>query len=245
MASEPTDALPAASSVLAVCAHPDDESFGLGAILHRFAAEGARTSVLCFTHGEASTLGNVAPDLHEIRESELRAAAHELGVDRVEILDHPDGALAAVPLDMMDGETRRAMAAVDADLLLVFDENGVTGHSDHRRATEAALRASEGVAVLAWGVPAAVGEVLNVEFGTSFVGFDEDQIDVVLTVNRETQRRAIACHATQSTDNSVLWRRLELLGSTESLRWLRHAPSSRSENHAPGALLAGADAREV
>jgi len=38
-------------SVLAVVAHPDDESFGLGAVLASFAETGARVSVLCFTRG--------------------------------------------------------------------------------------------------------------------------------------------------------------------------------------------------
>ena len=75
--------------------------------------------------------------------------------------------------------------------------------------------------VLAWNVTRAVGDVLNAEFGTTFSGRDDGEFDLVLTVDREVQRRAIACHASQSTDNPVLWRRLELLGDTESVRWLR------------------------
>ena len=43
-------------SVLAVVAHPDDESFGLGAVLAGFVDAGAAVAVLCFTHGESSTL---------------------------------------------------------------------------------------------------------------------------------------------------------------------------------------------
>ena len=58
--------LPAVASVLAVCAHLDDESFGLGAVLSAFADRGVRTSVLCLTHGEASTLGADVGDLHVI-----------------------------------------------------------------------------------------------------------------------------------------------------------------------------------
>ena len=63
-------------------AHPDDESFGLGAILDRFVTTGARASVLCFTHGEASTLHGVVGDLREIRTTELaEAAGRTLGLD--------------------------------------------------------------------------------------------------------------------------------------------------------------------
>jgi len=50
---------PAFHGVLVVCAHPDDESFGLGGVLHTVADAGSRLSVLCFTHGEASTLHGV------------------------------------------------------------------------------------------------------------------------------------------------------------------------------------------
>jgi LmbE family N-acetylglucosaminyl deacetylase len=67
--------LPAVASVLAVWAHPDDESFGLGAVLSGVADCGVRTSVLCLTHGEASTLGTGMGDLHVIRERELSSAA--------------------------------------------------------------------------------------------------------------------------------------------------------------------------
>jgi len=37
-----------ASSALVVCAHPDDESFGLGCVLCTLADTGSRLSVVCF-----------------------------------------------------------------------------------------------------------------------------------------------------------------------------------------------------
>ena len=42
--------------MLAVVAHPDDESFALGALVDRFTSCGIPVTLLCFTHGEASTL---------------------------------------------------------------------------------------------------------------------------------------------------------------------------------------------
>jgi LmbE family N-acetylglucosaminyl deacetylase len=222
----PTSSLPEASSVLAVCAHPDDESFGLGAILHRYCAEHIVVSVLCFTHGEASTLGSTHTAVREVRESELKAAATELGVTRVKLLDFPDGRLEEVPLDRMAHEVEAMAHDVDADLLLVFDEGGVTGHADHCRATQAALRGAPDVAAIAWSIPREVAGALNAEFDTQFAGRGPNEIDVVLTVDRPAQLRAIDCHASQSAGNKVLWRRLELLGASESLRWLRIPPRS-------------------
>ncbi|HLX87898.1 MAG TPA: PIG-L deacetylase family protein [Acidimicrobiales bacterium] len=219
-ADRPTGRVPVASSVLAVCAHPDDESFGLGAVLDRFVAAGTSVSVLCFTHGEASTLGLSAGVLHEVRAAELVVAAAALGVGRVRLLDHPDGALATVPLEQLADQVRSMADQVGAQLLVVFDVGGITGHPDHCRATEAALAGAPDLPALAWSLPRRVADELNDELATGFVGRADHEIDLVVTVDREVQRRAIASHTSQCADNPVLWRRLELLGDREALRWL-------------------------
>ena len=90
-----TGALPRWSAVLAVVAHPDDESFGLGAVLDAFGRAGAVVDVLCLTRGEASTLHGVSGDLSELRAAELRTAAEVLGVRNATLMGHPDGDLGA------------------------------------------------------------------------------------------------------------------------------------------------------
>lgn len=219
--------LPEASDVLAVVAHPDDESFGLGAILAGFAGHGARVRVLCFTHGEASTLGRAGQSLAEVRGAELRAAAEALGVGEVDLLTYPDGRLGHFRLGELAGVVAGFMGV--ARLLVVFDRGGVTGHADHRRATDAAVIAGRArrVPVLGWALPQAVATQLNTELDTSFLGRRPAQLDVSIVVDRARQREAIACHASQSSENPVLWRRLELLGPREWLRWLVRDPSPR------------------
>jgi N-acetylglucosamine malate deacetylase 2 len=54
-----------------------------------------------------------------------------------------------------------------------------------------------------------------------FIGRDDADLDMALTVDRARQRTAIACHQSQSTTNPVLWRRPDLLSTTEWLRFLR------------------------
>lgn len=212
--------VPALSRVLAVCAHPDDESFGLGALISTFIDRGAAVSVLCFTRGEASTLGDQA-SLTGSREEELRCAAEVLGIQDVVLLDYPDGALSEVALEDLSGHVRRGVHPGDA--LLVFDRGGVSGHPDHMRATEAALEAAAdlGSPVYAWAVGAGVADVLNREFGTSFVGRSRSEIDTELHVDRTRQLRAITCHRSQSEENPVVWRRLELQADIEYLRHLK------------------------
>lgn len=215
--------LPAVPQVLVVCAHPDDESFGLGAVLHTLSDGGSRLSLLCFTHGEASSLHGVEGDLVVIRADELDAASRRLGVERVELLDYPDGSLAAQAASDLAGHVQRLAHETGAAMLLVFDDGGITGHPDHQAATDAALEAAAAldVPVYAWVVPTSVAEALNREFGTSFVGREADRAHIVLTVDRAVQGEAIACHRSQATDNPVLRRRLELMTDQEWLRKLR------------------------
>src|ERR1035441_6661208 len=59
--------LPAWALALVVIAHPDDESFGLGAVIDQLTAAGAAVHILCFTHGGASTLDQTQADLHRAR----------------------------------------------------------------------------------------------------------------------------------------------------------------------------------
>jgi N-acetylglucosamine malate deacetylase 2 len=218
-----TQRLPTYRSVLTVCSHPDDESFGLGAVLDAFSNTGSRLGTLCFTHGETTTLGATRDtNLGAVRAGELDAACEILGVREVELLDYPDGALATIPVAKLADHVSATAVRVGADLLLVFDADGITGHPDHRAATAAALVAAEDLdlPVLAWTIPSQVATALSDEFGTAFIGRDDS--DLTIAVDRTRQHDAIRQHHSQSQDNPVLWQRLELLGNTEHLRFLRH-----------------------
>ncbi|AVZ40613.1 MULTISPECIES: PIG-L family deacetylase [unclassified Dietzia] len=220
---ENTSILPGWRAVLAVVAHPDDESFGLGAVLSTFAGAGSLVDVLCLTRGEASTLHGVEGDLSLIRESELRAAADALGVRRVTLLGHPDGGVAALQPTVLDGDVERALEQTRPDGLVVFDSTGISGHPDHVAATAAAVRAGDrhALPVLAWALPDEICASLASEGYAGFLGRRSGEIDLALTVDRTAQQAAVDCHPSQAVPGSVLWRRLELQGNTEHLRWLR------------------------
>lgn len=215
--------LPSWEHVLAVVAHPDDESFGLGAILDLFIAHGAHVTVLCLTEGEASTLGSdINPSAR--RREELANASRRLGVTGTVLHHHPDGGLRTVCRHVLAGEVIDEVGASRAEGLLVFDPGGVTGHPDHAAATAAGLLAAEvlDLPVLAWSLPTAVAEQLNTELGeTAFRGTPPEQIDLSVAVDRAHQISASREHHSQAVPSSPLWRRLELLGDSEYLRWLR------------------------
>ncbi len=216
---------------LAVVAHPDDESFGLGAVLAHLVARGVSVSLVCFTHGEASTLGTDATggsDLGTRRAAELRQAADQLGLDEVTLLDYPDGGLPAVPDAELDAHVEARLGQLAAvrprepAALVAFERAGVTGHLDHRAATAAAWRVAtrHGLPLLEWTVSPEVARALNAELGTRFTSFGPGASPCALHVDRSVQARAVACHVSQASGNAVLARRLELQGAVELVRWL-------------------------
>lgn len=216
-----TSELPAWRRVLTVVAHPDDESFGLGAIIDTFTQKGTTVDVLCFTQGEASTLG-ASPGLAAIRAKELDAAAREIGAASTVLLDLPDGGLADHDADDLRMRVESLAREYGVDALLTFDLTGIMGHPDHVAASQAALDAAGelNVPVLAWSLSGEVVQTLRAETGAPFAT-SQDRGDIVLQVERGAQRRAIDHHASQAVPGSVLWRRLELQGDEEHLIWLR------------------------
>ncbi|HZW43641.1 MAG TPA: PIG-L family deacetylase [Dermatophilaceae bacterium] len=214
---------PAWTSVLAVIAHPDEASPGLGAILDAFVIAGVKVEVLCLTHGQAWTLQGAPGDLAALSGAELASAADVLGPTRVQMPDCPDGDLSKV------GQARLVdvvVAAADScfpDGLLVFDTPAEIGRLDHVTATSAGLLAAEtlGLPVLGWAVSGTVAAQLEQEFGAGLTGNQDEEIDLRVNVDRARQRVASHSFQGQALPGSARWRRLELLADTESLRWLR------------------------
>lgn len=143
--------------LLAVVAHPDDESFGLGSILAWATARGVDTTVCCATGGEAGEPApgsGIAPeDLPAARVRELREAAELLGVRRVDLLDYADsgmvgdpvpGTLVAAPFDDVVAAVLAEVDAVRPSVVVTLDAGD--GHRDHARIRDATLAAVAGAA---------------------------------------------------------------------------------------------------
>jgi len=143
--------------ILAVLAHPDDESFGMGGTLAFYAWSGAQVFLVCATNGD---LGEVAPEfLHgyasvvERRKAELCKAAESLGLAGVYMLGYRDSgmpgspanqhpqALAAAPLDEVAARVTQYIRLLRPHVVLTFDPIGGYRHPDHIVAHHATVKA--------------------------------------------------------------------------------------------------------
>jgi len=222
--------VPAFGTLTIVCAHPDDETFGLGALVTAFVEAGTRVDLICLTAGEGSTLG-AGDDLAARRSAELTCASETLGIAQVTLHHHPDGSLASVPVHELAEQI--AAAAAHTDALLTYDHGGITGHPDHQHATDAAIAAGHhlDVSVLGWALTRQVAEQLRADFDVPFVGRDDRELDLAVSVDRTRQHTAMACHSSQLRNNPVPHRRIELQGTIEHLREL-HVPDHDSPQEA-------------
>jgi LmbE family N-acetylglucosaminyl deacetylase len=123
------------SVVLAIWAHPDDESFLAGGLISAMTDRGARVINVTATSGEHGTPDpEVDPPaiLGPRRQRELEAALEVLGVDSQIHLGFGDGACGRVPLRTVAYFLGKIIDRIDPDVVVTFCRVGVTGHPDHR-----------------------------------------------------------------------------------------------------------------
>ena len=134
-------------TLLAVFAHPDDESFGMGGTLSLYAARGYRVELICATRGEAGEISDpslaTAETLAEVREIELRCAARSMGMRPPIFLNYRDSGMMGTPendhpLSLHRANRREAVGKVtlllrelQPDVVVTFEPGGGYGHPDH------------------------------------------------------------------------------------------------------------------
>lgn len=140
-----------------VGAHPDDESFGPGGTLAKYATAGVKVVYACATRGEAGTadarhLQGFAT-LGDMRWAELTCAAEKLRLAAVIALGYRDSgmpgapdnqhprALAAAPLEDVTRDVVAAIRDVQPQVVITFDPIGGYGHPDHIAVYQATTRA--------------------------------------------------------------------------------------------------------
>jgi LmbE family N-acetylglucosaminyl deacetylase len=122
--------------LMAVLAHPDDESLGFGGTLARYSSEEIETYLVTATRGERGRF--FSPDrkaepaeIGLVREAELGAAAAVLGVREVSFLGYPDGAVDQIDSAIAIAAIVQHIRRVRPHVVVTFGPDGAYGHPDH------------------------------------------------------------------------------------------------------------------
>lgn len=149
--------------LMAVHAHPDDESSKGAATMARYAAAGHRVMVVTLTGGERGEVLNPAlqrDDVHdriaEIRREEMTKAAQILGIEHrwLGFIDSglpkgdpppplPDDCFALVPLEESVEALVKVVREFRPHVMTTYDENGGYPHPDHIRCHQVSVAAFE------------------------------------------------------------------------------------------------------
>jgi N-acetyl-1-D-myo-inositol-2-amino-2-deoxy-alpha-D-glucopyranoside deacetylase len=147
-------------TILAIFAHPDDEAFGTGGTLAKYALEGDRVYLVCATGGEAGLNRLDEHDLErlgDLRSEELRRACEQLGIEAPLFMGYRDSGMAGTPenqhleslnlapLDEVAEKLREIIAELRPDALITFERYGWYGHPDHVKVYQAVRAALEGL----------------------------------------------------------------------------------------------------
>lgn len=137
----------AKGTILAVLAHPDDESFGMGGTLALYAKKGYEVHIVCATLGEAGTVDDEYlqnyDSISALREDELRCATQSLGVTSLHLLGYRDSGMPDTPenehpnaqinhpVEKVAGRVVKYIREIKPDIVLTFDPIGGYRHPDH------------------------------------------------------------------------------------------------------------------
>lgn len=208
--------------LVAVVAHPDDESLIAGGTLALAARAGVPTGVVSLTRGELGPAEGVDDPrtLARVREEELRRAAGELGVSRSRCLREPDGELSWS--DSAGPELAAVLEDWRPDAILTFGADGLYEHPDHvatsRIARGTALEIGAAVYEAAWDVavvPALVAAAQARGLPADLWGIDAEAFgvpdpkpSVVVDVSDVLDRKlaAIRAHRSQLAPDHLLAR---------------------------------------
>jgi LmbE family N-acetylglucosaminyl deacetylase len=206
--------------LLAIFAHPDDESYRAGGTLALLALKGVQVWVLCATRGELGILKKDSEETGQIRQTELECACRALGINLPSFLDYRDGTLPQVDEKEAVGHVVRTIRKLRPQILLTWPPSGVSGHPDHVAVsnwTEKAIQlagdplaypeqkeAPHAVDTLYQIViPSSLAEVLTMPH-LNTVPDDEVTLTVDVSAVWDAKMAAIRCHRSQIANSPIL-----------------------------------------
>ena len=225
--------------LIAVVAHPDDDTFGCSGTVALHADDPDLRFVLVHaTSGEAGMISDPSLATREtlgaVREEEDRRSWVALGrePDRHEFLRYPDGGLEDIPFEDLVERIGTILREERPNVVMTFGPEGITAHADHIRVGEATSEAfhrcrADAIAGFQRLLHVAISASSLAEFSNRLVALGRDPIDptqpfqprgvpdetigVVVDCSSivDRKRAAILEHATQRSDFANIPEELE------------------------------------
>jgi len=188
-----------AKRMLAVFAHPDDESFRIGGTLAKYAHQDVQVVLLCVTRGEAGIPGVKSEEARNIRTREARKAAEQLGIE-VYFLDYPDGELAHTNLQSLLEMVACWIDLLQRQVILTFGPDGVSGNPNHVAISNIVTQAFDQTYKKGMLLYIHPSEATVLGCGISSAGIEDRQplVEVDISDFKLEKIRAIQCHASQN-----------------------------------------------
>lgn len=224
-----------AKKLLAVFAHPDDESFICGGTLAKYASEGVDITLVSATRGEMGRRMGNPPYLNResmaaAREMELRQACESLGIRQLLFLDIRDKTVEFADEDSLTARIAAHINEVDPDVVLTFHER-LGGHPDHCAIGKATTTAFQRIGHR--------GALYFITFGDAMerperYGYSrKDVIIIDVHVHLEAKLAAFRAHRCQTEIDEWVW-----LPDQEALaRFGRYEYFLRADREAPARVL--------
>ncbi|SDP05188.1 bacillithiol biosynthesis deacetylase BshB2 [Paenibacillus sp. yr247] len=221
--------------LLAVFAHPDDESFICGGTLAKYASEGVDITLVSATRGEMGRRMGNPPYLNResmaaAREMELRQACESLGIRQLLFLDIRDKTVEFADEDSLTARIAALIHEVDPDVVLTFHEK-LGGHPDHCAIGK--------VTTAAFGRTGHRGALYFISFGDAMerperYGYSrKDVIKIDVHAHLEAKLASFRAHRCQTEIDEWVW-----LPDQEALaRFGRYEYFLKADREAPARVL--------
>jgi len=220
--------------ILAVFAHPDDETFAAGTFA-KLSVNGKNVQLVYATSGDAggdrSGRGLENDALAKVREDEMRAAARVIGTSAEPLfLRYPDGFVYENWEPVLD-DIEAIMQQTKPDIVVTFGPDGYYGHQDHLAIGQITERAfdNQGAAsvLLHAAIPKSITDrIESMGGGSQYKGVDDKYVTYKVDVKRMTQVRVgvMEAHKTQFEPQLVeQFRSLAALTGLEGFVEVRHS----------------------
>jgi LmbE family N-acetylglucosaminyl deacetylase len=121
--------------ILYVFPHPDDESFGVGHVMHKQRRQDHEVHLLTLTRGGATRqrhrYGYSIEQMGEVRYGEMLAVKEVLDLSGMTVLDLPDGGLKEVDPREIERAVAHEVEHLRPHVLVSYPVHGISGFHDH------------------------------------------------------------------------------------------------------------------